>query len=97
MLWPEREAPDYRSLPPGHVAVRAGSDAPCPAAWRRGRAASPGAGRVLLFAVARRATAGRLHGVTWAGVPEEEPPPQAPFRAAALRVNAGPVTGGRTA
>jgi hypothetical protein len=96
VLWPEHGAPDYRSLPPGHVAVRAGFDSPCPAAGELRRAASPGGGRVLLFAVERRDAAGRLLGVTWAGVPEEEPPPQAPFRAAVLRVGAGPAAGDLT-
>lgn len=40
------------------------------------------AGRALLFCVERRDDAGRLLGVTWAAVPEEEPSPQGRFRAA---------------
>jgi hypothetical protein len=40
------------------------------------------AGPSLLFSVERRDETGRLLGVTWAAVPEEEPPPQGRYRAA---------------
>ena len=47
---------------------------------------------MFLFAVERRDRAGRLLGVTWAALPEEEPPPWAPFRAAALRHDFPPAS-----
>jgi hypothetical protein len=77
---------DYRRLGPGHVAVRPGFDAPCPAVVADlRRAVRPEGGRVMVFTVERRDTEGRLLGVTWAAVPEEEPAPRAEFRAAVLR------------
>jgi hypothetical protein len=67
---------------PGLVVVRPGHAAACPDGEELRRAVAPGGGPVLVFAVERRDLAGRLLGVTWAAVPEEEPPPQAYFRAA---------------
>src|SRR4051794_40207251 len=85
-VWPADGPADYHALPHGHVAVRPGFDSPCPAAEGLARAVSPG-GRVLLFAVERRDGDGRLLGLTWAAMPEEEPPPQAAFRVAILRLD----------
>jgi hypothetical protein len=82
LLLPASGPPDDRALMPGHVAVRPGFDSPCPAVDELRRAAAPWGGRVLLFAVERRDQDGRLVAVTWAAVPEEEPPPQVEFQAA---------------
>jgi hypothetical protein len=92
LVWPADEPLGPAALGPGQVAVRPGFDAPCPAAEALRRSAQPGGGPALLFAVERRDAAGRLLGVTWAAVPEEEPPPRANFQAAVLRLDypAGP-------
>ena len=85
MVWEGADPPDFHHLPAGQVIVRPGFDAPCPVAGELTRAACPGGGPVLLFAVERRDAGGRLLEVTWAAVPEEEPGPQAPFKAAVAR------------
>ena len=72
---------------PGHIVVRAGFASPCPAPEELCQALRPGGGPVLFFAIERRSEAGQLLGVTWAAVPEEEPPPQARFRAAVIRAD----------
>jgi hypothetical protein len=64
------------------VAVRPGYGAPCPAPEELLAAVTPDGGSALLFAVERCDEAGRVLGVTWAAVSEEEPPPQGRFRAA---------------
>lgn len=64
------------------VVVCSGYPAPCPDADELGRAVAADGAPVLLFAVERRDTAGRLLGVTWAAVPEEEPPSRESLRAA---------------
>lgn len=64
------------------VLIRPGFAAPCPEAAILRKALAVGDGAVLLFAVERRNPAGRLLGVTWAAVPEEEPLPRERFRAA---------------
>jgi hypothetical protein len=84
-IWPTDAAPDYRGLPPGSIAVRPGFDAPCPDTAALLQAASEG-GPALVFAIERRDEAGRLLAVTWAAIPEEEPPPEADFRAAVLNL-----------
>jgi hypothetical protein len=89
VIWRPGEEPDYGALGSGGLAVRAGFDAPCPDPDGLCRAAAPGGGRVLVFAVERRDAGGRLAGVTWVAVPDEEPPPTAEFRAAVLRLDAG--------
>src|SRR5262245_15786557 len=70
-------------LAPGQakVIVRPGFAAPCPVADELGQAIGA-SGPVVLFAVERVDQAGKLLGVTWAAVPEEEPAPQGRFRAA---------------
>lgn len=75
----------------GHIAVEAGYGGPCPDAEGLARAAAPDGGRVLLFAVERREAGaeGHLLGVTWAALPDGEPAPTAPLRAAVLP-EAGP-------
>src|SRR5262245_853924 len=70
---------------PHRVEVRPGFGGPCPAEAELRRAARPGGGGVLVFAVERHDTSGRLLGVTWGAIAEEEPPPQSPFRAAVVR------------
>jgi hypothetical protein len=87
-VWRTGDEPDYGALGPGGLAVRPGFDAPCPDPDALRRAAAPGGGRVSLIAVERRDAGGRLVGVTWAAVPEGEPPPAAEFRAAVMRVDA---------
>jgi hypothetical protein len=81
---------DPAAVGAGEVAARAGFDDPCPDAERLRRAASPEAGPVLLFAVERRDEAGNLLGVTWAAVPEEEPPPRERLQAAVARYDYAP-------
>jgi hypothetical protein len=81
-LYGPEDTPPRGASEPGQVVVQAGFDPPCPDAESLGRAVQPSGGPVQLFAVERRDAGGRLLGVTWAAVPEEEPPPQAPFRAA---------------
>jgi hypothetical protein len=51
---------------------------------------------VLAFAVERRDARGRLLGVTWVAVPEEEPPPTGEFRAEVLRVSAEDAASSRS-
>lgn len=63
------------------VFVLRGFGGACPAVEELLRAVDS-AGPALLFAVERRDEAGRLLGVTWAAVPEEEPSPQGRYRAA---------------
>ena len=85
-VWREGDAPDYRGLGPGGLAVRAGFESPCP----------DGLGGTRTRAVAGRWRSrssggrpdGRLLGVTWVAVPEDEPPPTGEFRAAVLRLSA---------
>jgi hypothetical protein len=86
------DPPDFRLPGPGRVVVQPGFGSPCPAREELHRAVQREGGRVLLFAVERRDAGGRLLGVTWAAVPEEEPPPEAAFRAAVFRYEypAGP-------
>ena len=71
--------------PTGPVAIRPGFDSPCPFAEGLKRAAAPEGAPLLVFAVERRGPGGRLLGVTWAAVPEEEPAPDAPYTAAVAR------------
>jgi len=63
------------------VTVRPGFDMACPVSGELHRAVGA-SGPVLLFAVERVDESGRLLGVTWAAVPDEEPSPQGQFRAA---------------
>jgi len=77
--------PDRLRPGPGQVAVQTGFDSPCPVDEELRRAVRSGSGRVMVFAIERRDTAGRLLGLTWVGLPEDEPLPEAPFRAAVLR------------
>jgi hypothetical protein len=70
---------------PGQVVVRPGLPSPCPAAEGLKCAAGAGGAPLLVFAVERRDAGGRLLGVTWAAVPEGEPDPPAPLRAAVAR------------
>ena len=86
-VWPADVEPDYRSPPPGGIAVRPGLGPHREAADAVREAMQPSAGRVLLFAVERRDAEGRTLGVTWAAVSEEEPPSQEPYRAAVLRLD----------
>ena len=74
---------DVEPSAPGQakVIVRPGFDTPCPVADDLCRAVGTD-GSVLLFAVERVDETGRLLGVTWAAVPEEEPSPQGHFRSA---------------
>jgi len=72
----------------GQILVCSGFASACPAEELR-RAARPGGGPLLLFAMERRDAECRLLDVTWAAVPEEEPPPEAGFRAAVLRCEVG--------
>jgi hypothetical protein len=91
LVWSADDRPDFQALPPGHVAVRPGFDAPCPVAEELRRAVRPDGGRVILFAVELRDGQGRLLALTWAAIPEEEPPSKEGFRAAVY----GPLTGGQ--
>jgi hypothetical protein len=75
------------------VAVRPGYGAACPAAEELRRAVAAEGAPVLIFAVERHDDAGRLLGVTWAAVPEEEPPPQGRFRAAVTSYECDPPGG----
>lgn len=84
-VWREGDAPDYHGLRPGGLAVKSGFETPWPDGL--GRHADPGGGRALSFAVERRDADGRLLGVTWVAVPEDEPSPTVEFRAAVLRLN----------
>lgn len=92
-LWREADVPDYRRLGPGGLAVRPGFDAPWPVGLARH--AVPGGARALTFAVERRDEGGRLLGVTWVAVPEEEPPPTGEYRAAVLRSSEGEAASAR--
>ena len=74
-------AGDSAAVGPARVIVRPGHTAPCPDLEELRRAVA-GDGPVIVFAVEHHDERGRLLGVTWAAVPEEEPPPQACFRAA---------------
>ncbi len=80
------ERPDCGQLRPGQTIVQSGLDAPCPVADALRNAVRPQGGAVLLFAIERRDEVGRLLGVTWAALPEEEPAPQERFQAAVLRL-----------
>jgi hypothetical protein len=73
------------------VTVEPGYTSPCPDVEGLRQALAEG-GPVLLFAVERRDTEGRLLGVTWAAVPEEEPPPKGCFRAAVRSYEGGPAS-----
>ena len=64
------------------VIVQPGHAADAPTDSDLCRAVDPQGGPVLLFSVERYDERGRLLGVTWAAVPEEEPPPEARLRAA---------------
>ena len=44
LLWADDRPPDYRSLPPGHLAVRPGFEGRCPAEGELRRLASPKSG-----------------------------------------------------
>lgn len=85
-VWRTGDAPDYSALKPGGLAVRSGFEVTFPDGVRR--LAAQGGSRELMFAVERRDARGRLLGVTWVAVPEEEPPPTGEFRAAVLRSSA---------
>jgi len=76
----------------GRVTVEPGYGTPCPDAEELCRAIDDRNGPVMLFAVERRDDAGRLLGVTWAAVPEEEPPPQGHFRAAVRSYESEPTS-----
>jgi hypothetical protein len=78
---------DLSHLGPCHIAVRPGFDTSCPAAEDLLGAAAT-AGPKLFFAIERYDDSGRLLGITWAAVPEREPAPESPFRAAVLREDA---------
>jgi hypothetical protein len=84
------EAPDFAALGPGGVVVLPGTGPACPDPEALRQAACPGGGAALVFAIERRDAAGRLLGVTWAAVPEDEPPPETPFRAAVVRLDEEP-------
>ncbi len=73
---------DSAAVGSARVIVRPGHAAPCPDLDDLRRAVVGENGAVLVFAVEHHDEAGRLLGVTWAAVPEEEPPPQGCFRAA---------------
>ena len=90
VVWQGDAPPDYRHAGPASVVIRAGFEAPCPLARELGEAVLPEGGPVLLFAVERRDAGGRLLGLTWAAVPEEEPGPREVFRAAVARVTSPP-------
>jgi hypothetical protein len=75
---------DLRPRSLGQVVVVPGFAFPCSADQSLRNAVRPSGG-VLLFAVERHDAEGRLRGVTWAALPEQEPPAQEPFRAAVLR------------
>jgi hypothetical protein len=81
--------PEGRPSEPGRVVVQAGFNSPYPDVESLRQAVRPGGGPVQLFAVERRDAGGRLLGVTWAAVPEEEPPPQKPY-SACEEVSTGP-------
>jgi len=68
----------------GQILVCPGFASACPAEELK-QAARQGGEPLLLFAVERRNAECRLLDVTWAAVPEEEPPPEVGFRAAVLR------------
>ena len=87
-VWRAGGAPDYHALGDGGLAVRPGFETACPDADVLRRAVGPGG--AMLFAVERRDAGGRLLGVTWVAAPEGEPPPEARFRAAVLRLDDGP-------
>jgi hypothetical protein len=76
------EATGIPATGPARVVVRPGHAAPCPDLEELRQAVAAGDGPVLVFAVEHHDETGRLLGVTWAAVPEEEPPPQGRFRAA---------------
>ena len=76
---------DLERLGPGAVMIRPGFDSPCPDAEALRQAVRPRGISVLLFAVERRDEHGRLLGLTWAATPEDEPDPQAPYRAAVVQ------------
>jgi CheY-like chemotaxis protein len=84
---PSADAPGEDVPPPGRLAVQPGFSPPCPVGDELRRAASPGGGRTMDFAIERRGAAGQLLGVTWAAVPESESSPEAGLRAAVLRVD----------
>jgi hypothetical protein len=92
-VFPAEGSPDYGSLHPSRVAVRPGYEAPCPEPDGLRRAAGAEGGTPLLFAVERRDPAGRLVGVTWVALSEQEPAPEAAFRAAVLRHDSGDGAG----
>jgi hypothetical protein len=79
---PADNSPTATGTGPARVAVRPGFPMSCPDADELREAVAPAGESVLLFAVERLGAAGQLLGVTWAAVPEEEPPPQGRFRAA---------------
>jgi len=79
--WSSTNDVDLASPLPAKVIVRAGFDQACPVGDELCRAVGA-IGHVLLFAVERVDESGRMLGVTWAAVPEEEPSPQGRFRSA---------------
>ena len=86
-VWRAGDEPDYRQMRPGGLAVRSGFKGSCPDDLRLH--ADPSGGRTFSFAVERRGPDGRLLGMTWVAVSEDEPPPTASFRAAVLTLGAG--------
>ena len=88
LVWLAPDPVDFRRLAPGQLVVRPGFDGPCPAE----ELARAGGGPALLFAVERHDADGGLLGVTWAALPEEEPAPEAGYRAAVL-TEAAPAAG----
>lgn len=84
---PPADLPVTRGAGPGPVEVQTGFDSPCPVAGELLAAACPDGGTAMLIAVERRDADGRLLELTWAAVPEAEPPPEASFRAAVLRIH----------
>ena len=83
---PSVNAPGESMPPAGRLAVQPGFGPPGTAGDELRRAASPGGGRTMDFAIERRGAAGQLLGVTWVAMPESDPAPEASLRAAVLRV-----------
>lgn len=75
------DALDAELAGPAKVTVQTNGDA-CPDADQLCRAVADVGSPVLVFCVERLNEDGRVLGVTWAAVPEEEPPPHERFRAA---------------
>jgi hypothetical protein len=80
-VWRQGDLPDYPGLGAGGLAVCTGFPGP----WPTDTDFPPaGTGGLLVFAIERRDGGGRLLGVTWAAVPENEPSPTEGFRATVL-------------